>query len=67
MDLLTDSPSDDDKLHMFSLSQHSFNSNCYCHVCATCFVIYLVCLKAWQHKTLTKVYTIRIQVSLQYK
>ena len=67
MDLSSDSPRDDDKLHLFSLTQHSFNSNCYRHVCATCFGKYLWHPQACQYENLTKVDTISIQVSLQYQ
>ena len=41
MDLLSDSPRDNDKLRLFCLTQHSFNPNCYRHVCGTCFGMYL--------------------------
>ena len=57
MDLLSASPIDDDKLHLFSPTQHNFNQNCYRHVCVTCFGIYLAYRQSPQYKTLTKVDT----------
>jgi len=57
MDLLSDSPLDNDKLHLFSFTQHSFNPNCYRHVCATCFGMYLGYPQSSQYKILTKVDT----------
>ena len=54
MDLLSDSSRDDDKLLLFSFTQHSFNPNYYRHVCATCFGMYLGYPQSSQYKTLTK-------------
>jgi len=45
MKLLTDSPGDDDKLHLHCLTQHNFNAKCYRHVCATCFGVYFSTLR----------------------
>jgi len=41
IDLSSDSPRDDDKLHLFRLKQRRFILNCYFYVCATCFGLYL--------------------------
>jgi len=58
MDLSSDSPRDDDKLRLFSLTQDRFILISYFYVCATCFGMYLSYPQACQYKNLTKEGTI---------
>ena len=45
---------DADKLHLFSLTKHRINRNCYRPVCATCFGMYTALLELCQYKTLRR-------------
>jgi len=60
MELLSDSLGDDDKLHLYCLTQNKFSAKCYLHVCATCFGVYSFYSQACQYKTLTNLDTVRI-------
>jgi hypothetical protein len=54
MNLSSDSPRDDGKLHLFGLTQHMFILNCYFYVCATCFGLYLSYSQACRYKNLQR-------------
>jgi len=54
MNLLSDSPRDAEKLHLFSLTKHRINSYCYRHVFATCFGMNIALLQVCQYKTLQR-------------
>jgi hypothetical protein len=59
--LSSDSPRDDDKLHLFRLTQLRFILNCCLYECATRFGLYLGYPQACQYKSLTEEDRVRIK------